>query len=341
MKTLTIKQPYAHLIACGIKDIENRSWQTKYRGRILIHAAATEFKGGWDALTQSQKHEARHTLGDKVNLSAIIGTVEIVDCVKNHPSIWANEGEWNWVLANPVLFDEPILNVKGKLSLWEYTGELPSAKSIHESILHTDAKMTTHLMLNKLTLDETMQIAFVPLIIAEMAWKYGLKAVEQAKDDRVESVKKLCRRIKTLRGAYNADIRKDLRYDSFIGMGEQANQFLDEIYIDMLKLFFAVNNEFKRAYPNEKWDKMRSYALISEKLIDVLDHYNKEMDVFLNEKLNREVEPTKINRMVEDLRTAMVEMSSVGKEFNFENQSIQIGLNVILKRIKEMEFVLV
>ena len=28
---------------------------------------------------------------------------------------------WNWVLANPVLYDTPILNVKGKLSFWEFT----------------------------------------------------------------------------------------------------------------------------------------------------------------------------------------------------------------------------
>lgn len=63
-------------------------------------------------------------------VSAIIGEVEIVDCVQDHPSIWAEKhddilGEfihgpiWNWVLANPVLYEKPILHVKGKLSFWE------------------------------------------------------------------------------------------------------------------------------------------------------------------------------------------------------------------------------
>ena len=50
---------------------------------------------------------------------AIIGSVEIVDCVQNHPSPWAEKGVWNWVLANPILFPEPI-PAKGKLSFWEY-----------------------------------------------------------------------------------------------------------------------------------------------------------------------------------------------------------------------------
>lgn len=43
---------------------------------------------------------------------------EIQRVVQNHPSIWAEKGAWNWVLANPVMFPEPITGVKGKLSFW-------------------------------------------------------------------------------------------------------------------------------------------------------------------------------------------------------------------------------
>ena len=38
MKVLTIKQPWATLIMQGYKRFEFRSWQTKYRGDLLIHA---------------------------------------------------------------------------------------------------------------------------------------------------------------------------------------------------------------------------------------------------------------------------------------------------------------
>ena len=38
MKAITIKQPYATLIAEGLKEYEFRTWKTKYRGDILIHA---------------------------------------------------------------------------------------------------------------------------------------------------------------------------------------------------------------------------------------------------------------------------------------------------------------
>ncbi|WP_313671985.1 ASCH domain-containing protein [Sphingobacterium multivorum] len=142
MKALSIKQPWASLIAHGIKDIENRTWATKHRGTIYIHASG---KPSFNNLTLNLTHDQidQMVLGDFCQLdsrsiaypkSAIIGTVDIVDCVINHRSIWAEATEtsaghaidhivYNWVLANPVLFDKPILNVKGKLSLWEFDGK--------------------------------------------------------------------------------------------------------------------------------------------------------------------------------------------------------------------------
>lgn len=128
MKALTIKQPWASLIASGIKDIENRTWRTNFRGRIYIHASGTydhrhrEMShlfsiNQWSSLSIADQHLLTSESWIK---SAIIGEVEIIDCVQNHPSVWAEKGVWNWVLANPVLYKNPILNVKGKLSFWDY-----------------------------------------------------------------------------------------------------------------------------------------------------------------------------------------------------------------------------
>lgn len=40
MKALSIRQPWAWLITHGHKTIENRTWDTKKRGRFLIHASS-------------------------------------------------------------------------------------------------------------------------------------------------------------------------------------------------------------------------------------------------------------------------------------------------------------
>lgn len=131
MKALSIKQPWASLIAHGIKNIENRTWKTKFRGRIFIHASAKDAGALFELLNEKQieaisNHWTAAPPFPDRPVSAIIGEVDIIDCVINHPSIWAEKEEnltekpiYNWVLANPVLYEKPILKVKGKLSFWE------------------------------------------------------------------------------------------------------------------------------------------------------------------------------------------------------------------------------
>lgn len=128
MKALTVRQPWANLIISGTKDVENRTWKTNYRGSIYIHAAQQTGHGKepivrflypyWKHIPQENKRELIDELYFK---AAIIGEIELVDCVQNHPSVWADNGVWNWVLANPIKYDFPILNVKGGLSLWQYS----------------------------------------------------------------------------------------------------------------------------------------------------------------------------------------------------------------------------
>lgn len=124
MKALTVKQPWAELIVSGTKDIENRTWRTNYRGRVLIHAAKTPVSS--DELSAYPLPALRREIRDfslkdgNFSTGSIIGSVEIVDCVMNHPSEWAEKGVWNWVLAKPHKYEKPILNIKGKLSLWDY-----------------------------------------------------------------------------------------------------------------------------------------------------------------------------------------------------------------------------
>jgi len=106
-KAITIKQPYASLIMAGIKDVENRTWPTSHRGTLVIHAGKGIVR---EAMDEHGHLVAQYPAG------AIIGTVELVDCVTDSASDWAMEGHYHWILANP----RPCAPVPadGKLSLW-------------------------------------------------------------------------------------------------------------------------------------------------------------------------------------------------------------------------------
>ena len=46
LKRLSLRQPYAELVAVGRKTIETRTWNTNFRGKFLIHASKTIDKEG-------------------------------------------------------------------------------------------------------------------------------------------------------------------------------------------------------------------------------------------------------------------------------------------------------
>ena len=113
MKALTIKQPWATLIMQGDKRFEFRSWQTKYRGELLIHAGK-----GID--TEAVKRLKKY-IPEDMPLGKIIGQVKLVDCIKMSPEfkeILLKEN-YGWQLENVEVFDKQI-DAKGKLSLWDY-----------------------------------------------------------------------------------------------------------------------------------------------------------------------------------------------------------------------------
>lgn len=123
MKVLTIKQPWAWLIAQGFKDVENRTWQTSYRGPLAIHVGKSEdvmkdkailnwIEGKGISLCPSFT-QMRSQMGH------IIAVVKLTDIVQDSSSIWAIDGQFHWEIENVQLINP--IPAKGKLGLWRYS----------------------------------------------------------------------------------------------------------------------------------------------------------------------------------------------------------------------------
>ena len=125
MKVITIKQPWATLIAKGYKEYEFRTWKTKYRGDILIHAGKGIDK---EAMTRFKDLNLEYLKG------CIIAKAKITDCIyvddnfrkkviPKNPRVYKglNNTEWKGYGFKIEEVEEikPI-EIKGKLSLWEY-----------------------------------------------------------------------------------------------------------------------------------------------------------------------------------------------------------------------------
>lgn len=105
VKALSLTQPMAWAIFHG-KDVENRTWPTTFRGRCYIHASKKMNGEHYDWIAQNENRLGCELPQTFVH-GAIIGEVDIVDCVKNHGSKWFF-GPYAFVLENAKEYDIPI-----------------------------------------------------------------------------------------------------------------------------------------------------------------------------------------------------------------------------------------
>jgi hypothetical protein len=101
---LSLKQPWAALLAHGLKSIEVRNWSTPRRGPILIHAARMPDPRpeAWAYVTTRELHEAAEQIG------GIIGAAELTGCLTYRtPEEFAADRERH--LNEPLWFKPPVL----------------------------------------------------------------------------------------------------------------------------------------------------------------------------------------------------------------------------------------
>lgn len=152
MTVISILQPWATLIVIGAKKFETRSWDTKYRGELLIHASLGKsygvgpnkvscrelcyqdpFKKFIDGGNGYDKLPFGAIIG-KVNLAGVSTTDFFLQCSKGIPlrdesqysaEEWETEiafgdfssGRYGWLLNDPVKFEIPI-PAKGRQGFW-------------------------------------------------------------------------------------------------------------------------------------------------------------------------------------------------------------------------------
>lgn len=98
MKALSIRQPWAHLIVHAMKDIENRDWATRFRGKVLIHASKSMTKADYQACVIFCSGLPDGTIANdfffptfdelREQCGGIVGHMHIADCVTQSPSPW-------------------------------------------------------------------------------------------------------------------------------------------------------------------------------------------------------------------------------------------------------------
>lgn len=150
MKTLSVWQPWASLIAIGAKRIETRSWATRYRGPLAIHAANSFPKLARDLCGDDpftfDLVKGGYMGPDTLPRGVVVAIVKLAECclikkdglyrlipgLKDPPKWFAQlpvepeisfgdytPGRFAWILEDVIKLPEPI-PAKGHQSLWNW-----------------------------------------------------------------------------------------------------------------------------------------------------------------------------------------------------------------------------
>lgn len=137
MKAITLWEPWATLVAMGLKRYETRSWATHHRGALAIHAAKRKVdismvwtiqryieQQGLD-VTLPRSYPYGHVLA-VVNLHAVFGTEHIDPGALERLVGDFSPGRYAWKFRNIRALPVAI-PARGAQGLWEwrYDGELP------------------------------------------------------------------------------------------------------------------------------------------------------------------------------------------------------------------------
>ena len=138
VKAITLEQPWATLIALGVKRVETTSWPTQHRGTLAIHAAAVSSEQGLHAVTVALDQDDEACQNSRFAaetaiypLGAIVCVVQLAACeqmtdemIEEASLLERAVGDWRpgryaWRIGDIVPFN-PAISARGEQGLWEW-----------------------------------------------------------------------------------------------------------------------------------------------------------------------------------------------------------------------------
>lgn len=115
IKAISVRQPWAWLIAHGFQDMENRPWPTKHRGDTLVHAGQV-FDAEGLAWVRRTLPSIAARMPASFELGGVVGLVQVLGCVQQHSSMWF-KGPYGFVLWGARAL--PLVRMPGELGFFD------------------------------------------------------------------------------------------------------------------------------------------------------------------------------------------------------------------------------
>lgn len=228
--------------------------------------------------------------------------------------------------------EKPLVPVKPTLKVDEFAR---NKRPLTEKMFKQYVKDDVRTMLEAFSLEENMQICFVPLLITECIWHYAENTIRLAAVHKVSETIKLSRTVKMLREEYNKEVRLSLSEDKCQYNTEKATEFMEQKITDFNVLKYSCKRKL-RTYDLPLLD-LRTEAYCAVALCELLARYNKKITQMIGERLGSWIDYR--NPKIDALRECMeAYMSPVEPKLEGD---VNGAIIIIRRKLSDIKFELI
>ena len=223
---------------------------------------------------------------------------------------------------------------------WERVTMQQLAAEKQEAQFKQAVKTDVERILHAFTVEEHLQMTFVPLVLNEIAWQFALKAIALGARDRVSDLRKLSRVLKELRLHYERVVCKDLQPSDLKRLQAQSLEFMQEHAYHFQIMFYTASNVFCKQYGRLPFEEMRVNALLSMLIIQYTDEHNKRCDKMLEQRLGKIQAAVRMPDM-DSLYSGMdAYTGELPQPFNFADSNLQMCLGIMRNNLLKSEWII-
>lgn len=242
------------------------------------------------------------------------------------------DGSWTFLVAHPKR-KRATLRVSDKRFDWQILTPEVIAK---REMVKVEAEQD-RILQEDFTLDEQVQIAFIPLVIENLIWIYADKCIAYAVENRMDVLKKLTRAARHVKDEYERFQRQSLDNKHIENERENARKFIAHCGNDFTIMYYTINGEYKRTNPDFPHDKLATNAIIGMLLIRYLDAWNKKIDGIIADKLGKGKNSVRTPEMDKLYAVLDAYAGNLGA-FNFNKPDISMCMTILNRRLNGMHF---
>lgn len=188
-----------------------------------------------------------------------------------------------------------------------------------------------------LTLRESMQMVYMPLILSQLAWVYADKAVKICVANKIGDMRGVTKGLRTQRADFEKKFVRAYGYGSLKRIECLVKRFMTEYEYNLSILYFSVLREVQKRMPETDIADMRAYAVISMLVIQALYGHNRRMDELILARTGRKSFTRKPQAM-DALYACMDAYASLPPDFDYSNPDITASMKIINIKLNAIEF---